>query len=299
MLSFLLVILRQCRRIHIITILLFSLVRPTFSQSNIGIASPEKPKSDDKILAQVNNTPIYLLGFLEQYDMATKGRPYKTITKKDFLEYLIKFELAVQQAQKLGLDKTKLAQESFKSTLHNMLIQKEVVPKLNNIQVTDEDIKKFYEEKGFSNFLQIVIIPTNTTQESENEAKTKAENLRKEVLKNPKLFGELAKRHSHGPAAPAGGDIGNKTRDDLLPELAKEAFALQKEGDITPVIKSFIGYHIFQLKEKKSLSEILKKHSEEIREKAKNHKSTKILEGYYEDLRKGTTVKINSDLLSN
>ncbi|MBI2608563.1 MAG: peptidylprolyl isomerase [Deltaproteobacteria bacterium] len=259
----------------------FLLAHPRFSH-----------KREGKVLVKVNSVAIYEDEFRKQYQLTTEGRPYKTISKKEFLDYMINVELAVQRAQKLKLDETDLAIEAFRTTLHNLVVRQELAPKINAIKVEEKDLEAFFKEKGFLKFSQIVLIPKEGSQEEWNKTKTKAQNIKGELKKTPTLFEDLAKRHSNGPSANVGGDIGFKTKEDLFPELIQTAFALKKVGDISEVLKSSRGFHIFKLTEKPSFEEIKKKYLGDLQFRAQSYKQMKAQEQYYEDLKKQAHIVI-------
>lgn len=76
--------------------------------------------------------------------------------------------------------------------------------------------------------------------------KTEAEaNEIKKLLDAGKDFGEIAKEKSIGPNAKKGGDLGIIHKGDLLPEL-DDALRQLKPGQISGVLKSEVGYHIFK-----------------------------------------------------
>ena len=64
-------------------------------------------------------------------------------------------------------------------------------------------------------------------------------------------FDGLAKMYSDGPGAPEGGLMGYIKRGDLLPEIEKVVFAL-KPGEVTDVVQSSLGYHIFKVEEREA-----------------------------------------------
>lgn len=67
-------------------------------------------------------------------------------------------------------------------------------------------------------------------------------------------FSELAKQHSEDPASAVhGGDLGFVKKGVFYPEFESAAFAL-KEGEISGVIESPVGFHIIQLIEKRGES---------------------------------------------
>ncbi len=63
-------------------------------------------------------------------------------------------------------------------------------------------------------------------------------------------FAELARAESDGPGAPSGGAMGWVERGKLIPEIEKAVFALEP-GQISPVVKSSLGHHIFRLEERR------------------------------------------------
>ena len=64
-------------------------------------------------------------------------------------------------------------------------------------------------------------------------------------------FDGLAKVYSDGPGAAEGGLMGYVKRGDLLPEIEKAVFALNP-GEVTGVVQSSLGYHIFKVEEKEA-----------------------------------------------
>lgn len=75
------------------------------------------------------------------------------------------------------------------------------------------------------------------TEEEANEIK--------KLLDQGSDFKELAKQRSKDPNAAKGGDLGLITKGDLMPELDKAISSLAV-GQVSGVIKSEVGYHIFK-----------------------------------------------------
>jgi parvulin-like peptidyl-prolyl isomerase len=59
-------------------------------------------------------------------------------------------------------------------------------------------------------------------------------------------FSDLAQRHSTAPESSKGGDMGYVGRGDLPEEMEKAIFSL-KEGEVSPVVSSPYGYHLFKV----------------------------------------------------
>ena len=87
---------------------------------------------------------------------------------------------------------------------------------------------------------------------SDDEARQLAEKVRTEVIEGKLPFGDLAKKYSEDPSAGTNqGDLGFFTLGKMVKPFAEAAFALQKTGEISPVIKSDFGYHIIRFEARK------------------------------------------------
>lgn len=64
-------------------------------------------------------------------------------------------------------------------------------------------------------------------------------------VKSGEDFGAVAKELSIGPAAKKGGDLGYFSKGDFQPEIEKVILSLQP-GQISGIVKSAAGYHIFK-----------------------------------------------------
>jgi parvulin-like peptidyl-prolyl isomerase len=81
---------------------------------------------------------------------------------------------------------------------------------------------------------------------TEEEAKAKAEDLRKQLAGGAN-FEELAKKESDDTGSGArGGDLGSFGRGQMVEEFEKAAFDAKK-GELTPVIRTQFGYHIIKV----------------------------------------------------
>ena len=61
-------------------------------------------------------------------------------------------------------------------------------------------------------------------------------------------FAGLARRHSEGPTASRGGDLGYFTRDRMVEPFADAAFALSDSGDVADeLVRTRYGFHVIQL----------------------------------------------------
>lgn len=84
-------------------------------------------------------------------------------------------------------------------------------------------------------------------------AKEKLEAIRTEIAAGTLDFAAAAKKHSHCPSGPTGGDIGYISRKGGIVDeaFAKAAFAL-KGGELSGVIETDFGFHVLQVTDRKA-----------------------------------------------
>lgn len=119
--------------------------------------------------------------------------------------------------------------------------------------VSDTDIEIFYlihrerfrrpENRTLRHIL--VTINDNLSGNERLTAYRKIDDVRRELLKTPQRFSELALKHSECPTALNGGLLGSLKRGDLYAELEPAAFTL-RIGDLSKVVESPMGFHIIQ-----------------------------------------------------
>lgn len=123
---------------------------------------------------------------------------------------------------------------------------------LPQVKVDEGDVKAWYE--GHKDRYQRAeerrashILITIDGDSDKAKAKTKAEEVLKEVRKSPAKFDELAKQYSQDPgSAQNGGDLGFIGRGMMVKPFEDAVFK-QKEGDISDLVQSEFGYHIIKL----------------------------------------------------
>lgn len=185
-----------------------------------------------------------------------------------------KFEKALQQ-QGLTVDK-------YKDNLRTAAYQKELLN--DKIKLSDSDIKK-NSIKASHILIKVKSKKSDKKGLDDKEAKQKAEEIQKDVSKDPSKFGEIAKKESMDKAsAEKDGSLGYVLKDQTDESFEKALFKL-KEGEVSDVIKTSFGYHIIKAdkptdfnSEKQSLKEKL------IQQKIQ--KDPKLLTDAYKDLLK-------------
>lgn len=125
------------------------------------------------------------------------------------------------------------------------------------IVVEEAEIEAFFQEQQAVIgdrpptvvFAQIILVPTPS--DSVREAvRAEAERIRQLALEGED-FAELAREHSQGPSAEAGGDLGWFRRGDMVAEFSDAAFTMAINEVSEPVESSF-GFHVIKVLRRRS-----------------------------------------------
>ena len=159
---------------------------------------------------------------------------------------------------------------------------------------SDEDLQKYYdahkEEFKKGQEIQTRQIVVKTEQE--------AKEIQARIAKGED-FAELAKKYSIDPTAKkTGGDIGFHPKGTLIPEFEAAAFKLTKVGQVTPPVKTQLGFHLIKLEGLRSGTYVpFAEVKDFIRQKMTQETQTEVLKTYIEGLKKNAKIVINDDVL--
>ncbi len=248
-------------------------------------------------LARVNEKVISLEDFNNRYKDSLKFFNYKAPTKKNVLDDIIKREVGVQEAKKLGLDKDPEVVERINTVLYQSLLDKKLSSKFEAIQLSEKEVEDYYRrnpEIRVSHIFVQVRFDANTSQEKAAHDKMKKIQLAlKDGLKNGKTFAEIATTFSEGVGASTGGDMGYQTKDKLDSTFYSSAVKL-KQGDISDIVRSQFGYHIIKLTGVRDYKETDKG---QIKRLLFDEKRSALFDSYMEDLKKKSKVSVNYNLI--
>ena len=169
--------------------------------------------------------------------------------RKAVLDELVSMHLFALKGAEEKLDQTpefKTAVETFRN---QSLARAAIDASLKDVTASDEDAKKFYDEHP-DQFTQPervhvrhILISDDVTS-ADAIAKIQAD------LKAGASFDEVAKSCSLCPSAAQGGDLGEVSRGQMVPEFEAAAFALKNPGDLSEPIKTQFGWHIIRLEDR-------------------------------------------------
>ncbi|WP_274362264.1 peptidylprolyl isomerase [Paenibacillus thermotolerans] len=211
-----------------------------------------------------------------------------TVTDEDLNDALGKIkknfpsdEIFNQQLAAAGLTEEQLKQELVTEVELTKLLEPQ-------IKITDEDIKKYYEDnkESFSTPEQVRAshILVDTKEEAEEILKQ---------LKEGADFAKLAKEKSKDTVSAAnGGDLDYFGKGQMMPEFEKAAFDTPL-GQLSDIVKTTYGYHIIKVTDKKPAhTATLEEKKEEIRETLFEQQKSQKAQPYIEEL-KGKTKTEN------
>lgn len=105
-------------------------------------------------------------------------------------------------------------------------------------------------------------------------------------------FGGLAKIYSEGPGAGEGGSMGYVKRGDLMPAIEDVIFKL-KDGEVSGVIQTSVGYHIFKVEERRPAKvRSLEEARREVEEAVFMEKMNQKVKAWVEGLKKNAYIEI-------
>jgi peptidyl-prolyl cis-trans isomerase SurA len=159
-----------------------------------------------------------------------------------------------------GMSTERIRREMKEDTRKNLMADMLKGQKFGNVEVTRREVKDFFE--SFKDSLGLIsekfkIAHIYINPKSSDKLKQKSKLFAQALLdsiKNGGDFGELAKNNSDDPGSAAGGgDLGFVKRGVFYSEFEAAAFKL-KEGELSEVIESPVGFHIIELIEKRGES---------------------------------------------
>ncbi|MEI7441794.1 MAG: peptidylprolyl isomerase [bacterium] len=218
--------------------------------------------------------------------------PGQAPSKEEVLSNIVNFELALQEAKNKGIDKDPTLKDQFEILMYKTLVQKEIKPKIDAINVPESDIKEYYEKSPLLRTRQIVFLTSPQMKNDEvQKVKARAQNAYELITTGKKNFVDMVAEFSEGPDAKYGGLVEWSGRNKLVPEYYEAALALKESGKISGVIESPYGFHIIQLDGIKAYSGLDTEYKNFIVRSIKEIKGRTVYEAYFSTLKKKYAVK--------
>ena len=206
-----------------------------------------------KILAKVNGTPITSQDVENELRMlGSRAQEFNNPQGKEMLlEQIINRKLFLLDAVKNNYEYNSQFKEELQKLKEDLLANFAITKAVENVKVTDEDIKKFYEENKDKMISPETVNASHILVDSEEKAKEISE----EINSGKITFEEAAKANSSCPSSQNGGSLGQFGKGQMVPEFDTAVFAMSV-GEISGPVKTQFGYHLIKLNGKTEASEI-------------------------------------------
>ncbi len=202
----------------------------------------------DKVLAKVGALTVTESEVNEFIaSLGARGAGYNTPEgRRVILEQLIGNKLLLQDARRNLIEGEAEFRAELARLKERLLISYAGNKIIAGVKVSDEDVKKYYEEnkdqfvKGESVNASHILVDTEE----------KALELLSKIRAGEISFEDAARENSTCPSGQQGGNLGTFTRGQMVPEFDKAVFEMQA-GEISEApVKTQFGYHLIKLIEK-------------------------------------------------
>ncbi len=140
----------------------------------------------------------------------------------------------------------------YRADIENQMKKQRLIQnKLSDVSVSKHEVEEFYQKfkdsipnqpEGVK--LAHILITIKASSAVEDSVKALATSLRQRIIEGAD-FGSISAQYSSMGAGANGGDLGFVSREDVVPEFARAAFALSP-GEISGVVRTQFGYHIIK-----------------------------------------------------
>ncbi len=225
--------------VPIFAVCLGLMAAPAFAQAPAAPPDPVVARVDG-VEIRLSDVQEAMAGLPDEYRNAPPAMLYPLM-----LDQMIAQKAIVATARARGLQNDPIVQRRIQRAeeveLQQALISREVAP-----LITDDALRARYAATARSGVEEVrarhILVPT------EAEARTILGEARRPGVD----FADLARRRGTGPGTQAGGDLGFFKRDDMVPEFATAAFALQPGQIAEAPVQSQFGWHVIKVEERRS-----------------------------------------------
>lgn len=278
---------------------------PDSSEGNTGFSLTDAQNRKSTIL-KIGDT-LYSNSDFEKYVRATLGEDQEALTVVSLSRLFDNFvdeKILLHAARAQDMALTEEEKEDYLAKLSDelstedggvsldegdkdflferLLIEKYTYALVRNLEVQEEEIKEYYDVHRRDFLRPERVKVSQILLESENKAIEVLERVRNA---DEEGFRKMAREESVGLEALKGGEMGVFEMGQLPFEMEKVIFSLQ-EGELSPVVKTSYGYHIFRVDKRfdpKVISE--EEASSSIRKIILNRKIEERISRHLEDLK--------------
>lgn len=161
--------------------------------------------------------------------------------RQQLIDELVTQELFYSDALASGLDKDKEFLAAVENMYSTLLKQYALSKLLGTVKVSDEEALAYFNEHKDT----FKSAPTAHASHILVDSKEQADAILAEI-KDGLSFEEAAEKYSSCPSKERGGDLGEFSRGQMVPEFEQAVFNM-KANEISEPVQSQFGYHIIKL----------------------------------------------------
>lgn len=251
---------------------------------SLGLNGAFAQSGGDAVVATVNDQPITqeMLDVYTQQRMRNGGPAPKDPDAP--LKELIDIELAVQEAEKQGIDKRPNVIKQLDWQRRSLLVGVSMREYVAAHPVSDDELKKAYDESikdhtGKEYHARHILV------ETEDEAKAVIKDLGKGGD-----FAEIAKARSKDPGSgQQGGDLGWFGSNQMVEPFAKAVAGMKKGAVSKAPVQTQFGWHVIKLEDTR---DVAPPSFESLKPQLQMQLQNKRVDDYIAELRKGAKIDI-------
>lgn len=211
--------------------------------ANNAAATPEVVAVGE-VVATVNGKPISKSAFEILANEVNERRGENKVPDDKIIEELVKRELLSQEIAASGMLKDPKFAAKIENAQRMMLSQAAAEEFINSIKVTDEELKKEYDER---------VGPMKTAEYKAKHILVETEQAAKDIiakLGKGESFDALAKKLSKDPGSKdKGGDLGWFSPQQMVQPFSDAVIALKNGETTQQPVQSQFGWHVIQREE--------------------------------------------------
>jgi peptidyl-prolyl cis-trans isomerase C len=212
-------------------------------------AGPAPAAGEDPVVAIVDGSPIHRT----EVEAAKRNLPEQfrqmplEVIYSVLLDRVIDFRLLANEAERQDVASDPGVEAALEQARRDVLRDAFVRQKIDE-GTTDAKLHERYEQlKQSADFKKEEVHASHILLKSEDEAKAVIQELAAGAD-----FATVAKQKSVGPSASNGGDLGYFTREQMVPEFAAAAFALEVGQVSSEPVQTQFGWHVIKVLDRRT-----------------------------------------------
>ena len=229
----------------------------TFVLSSFVCEAADDSGSDLDILAQRGKGVVTQDEFTARADKIPADVREPTLRNgnrlRDVINSLLLRAQLAADARDAGFEKEKIVIDRMQLAAENELAEAwlehyvDMQPEADYEQLARENFLLTQDQAYSSPKIDVSHILVSTKERSDEDARALSEDIYKQLLTQPELFGELVTKYSEDPGAASNhGSYKGVKKGDMVKPFEEKAFAL-KPGEISTPVKTQYGYHVIRL----------------------------------------------------